>query len=610
MEHQLLLALTAIVVLGIAAQLIAWRLGFPSILLLLTFGLLAGPVTGFLRPDELFGDLLLPLVSLAVGVILFEGGMSLRVRELRGEVGGVFLKLMTLGALVTWLACAAAARWVLGFDWPLATLLGAVLVVTGPTVIGPMLRQLRIGGQVGSVLRWEGIVIDPIGAILAVLVFKAIHAGNPQQLTSAALLDLGLTALIGVGLGVVGACVLYVALRRFWVPDPLHNAVSLAAVLAVFTAANLLQREAGLVSVTVMGVALANQRSVTVKHLVEFKENLTILLVSGLFIVLAARLHVEDFAALDWRALAFLAVVVLVVRPAAVSLSALGSNLTWSERLVLCWMAPRGIVAAAVASVFALEMVEAGHPQARLLPPIVFLVILGTVALYGLTVGPLARRCGLAQSDPQGVLFAGAHPWARAIAKALRAEGVAVLLVDLNRNHVAAARLDGLPIYYGSILAEETGEGIDVSCLGQLLAVTPNDEVNALACLRFVEVFGRGGVYQLPFEAPAEGRREAVSLDQRGRLLFSPDATYSNLVKWCGETPTTKTTRLTGEFDYQAFQKEHGDAVLPVFLIRENGQVRPCTVDESRKPQPGHTVISLVRVAAPAPPREAAAVAG
>ena len=562
MPYDPLVSLASIVVLGAAAQWLAWRLRIPSILLLLAAGLIAGPVTGFLNPEKLLGELLLPIVSLSVAVILFEGGLSLRAHELR-DVGQVLLRLATLGAIVSWGVTAVAAHALLHLGWPLSLMLGAILVVTGPTVIGPLLRHLRLGGQAGSLLKWEGILIDPVGAILAVLVFSAVRATGVKAVAGHLAWEFLLTAVAGTALGLLGALALVTPLRRYWAPDALHNSLVLAMLFAVFTVSNHIAEGAGLLAVTVMGIALANQKHVSIRHLVEFKENLTVLLISGLFILLAARLTRDDLRSLDWGVVGFVLALVLVARPAAVWISTVGSRVPWRERVFLAAMAPRGIVAAAVTSVFAIELADAGYASAERLPSIVFAVIIGTVLIYGLGAVPLARALQLAQPNPQGVLMVGANPWARAVAAALQQEGYPVLLVDSDWNSLSLARQAGLSTYFGSILSEHTLEEIDVGDLGRLMAFTANDEVNSLACLRFQHVFGRRDVYQLPVtrnirQHPGEGeqrpggRREAVSRDQRGRLLFRPELTYPRLVEQFGENPQLNATRLTVEFDYPA----------------------------------------------------------
>ncbi len=595
MTHNILLGLAGIVALGVVAQWLAWRLRIPSILLLLTFGIVVGPVAGWLHPDDLFGALLPPLVSLAVAVILFEGGLSLKIRELRA-IGGDLLRLTTLGALVTWLVSVTAAHFLLNFAWPLAAMIGAILVVTGPTVIGPLLRHLRLGGRAGAVLKWEGIVIDPVGATLAVLTFAVLQAGGWHGGAADAAFTLAKTIFIGGGLGLLGAALLVVPLARYWIPDSLHGAVALTAVVCVYSLGRTSQEGAGLLGVTVMGVCLANQRLVAVRHLIEFKEHLTVLLVSGLFIVLAARLRVQDLYALDpVRSFLFVAVLILVARPAAVWLSTFGSAMTWREKVFLCCMAPRRRGGRRVVGV-RLDDGQCRRPPGR------------TDAAgrfpgdrrHGGRLWPERRRWrpfGFSRSKSQGVLFVGARPWVREAASALRAEGCPVLVADSNPAAVSAARLLGLPTYYGSILGEHALNEIEFRDFARLLAVTPNDEVNSLACLRFIEIFGRREVYQLPFAAPTEGRREAVSLEQRGRLLFGAQMDNAHMVERFGETPSVKTTRLTKEFDYAAFQSLHGETVLPLFLIRAGGEVALFTADAPPVPQAGDVLISLARAA-------------
>ncbi len=591
MKQDVAVMLTAIVGLGICAQWVAWRVRVPSILLLLAMGLLAGPITGFMDPNELLGDLLQPLVSLSVAVILFEGGLSLKVRELR-DISGVFLRLTTIGVAMSWLGGMLAAHQFLGFSWSLSALLGAILVVTGPTVIGPILRHLRLGGQVGALLKWEGIVIDPVGAILAVVVFIVARSGISPEATRGVLLDLGQTVLVGLALGGAGALVLAQAMRRFWIPDSLQNAVSLSLVFLVATVANRLGAEAGLLAVTVMGVVLANQKSVPIKHLVEFKENLSVLLISSLFIILSARLRLEDFKELGWGSVLFVGALILVVRPASVLISTMGTKLGWRERAFLCWMAPRGIVAVAVTSVFGLEMERAGYAEAAQMVPVTFLTVFVTVLLYGLSAEPLAKRLGLSRPNPQGVLFLGANAEARSMAQALAGEGCPVLLVDTNWENVRRARMAGLPRYYGSALAEQTLDDIDFSELGRLVALTANNEANSLACLRYAELFGRREVYQLAFEEEG-GRHQAVPREQRGRFLFGPKVTYARLDEISDGHPLVKVTRLTKEYNFKKFQEMNGKDVIPLFLLKADGAVVPFTADNPPTPEAGQKLICL-----------------
>ena len=450
--ENLLLGLAAIVICGIGAYWIAWRLHLPSILLLLIVGFIVGPVTNFLDPDLIFNHLLFPIISFSVAVILFEGGLNLHLVELR-EAGRVIRNLVTLGVLGTWLLITAAAFFIFKIGFPLATLLGAILVVTGPTVIIPLLRHIRPTGPVGPIIKWEGMVNDPIGAILAVLVFEAILSVGFHEATTLAITGVVKTLFVSIIIGLLSAQLLLLLLRRHWIPDFLQNPLSLMMVIGAFTLSDLFQSESGLLTVTLMGLMLANQKKVSVKHIIEFKESLRVLLISSLFIILAARMSMENLEFLNFQSFLFVGVIVLVIRPLVVFLCTLKTKLHWKEKLFLAWMAPRGIVAAAVASLFSIELINVGYPGAEYLVPITFLVIISTVAIYGLTSSPLARLLGLATPNPQGTLLIGAHVWSRALAKVLKEEGYPVLLVDTNRENIASARRTNLSAFYASIFS-------------------------------------------------------------------------------------------------------------------------------------------------------------
>ncbi len=589
------MGLAAIIVLGIGAQWLAWRISLPAILLLLIFGFIAGPVTGLINPNQLFGNLLLPLVSVTVAIILFEGGLSLKFSEVR-EVTAVIRNLVTVGVLVSWVLTSLASYLIFGLGLQISILLGAVLVVTGPTVIIPLLRHVRPSGRVGSILKWEGIIIDPIGAVLAVLVFEVIISVGLEKATTQVVVSIFKTLVIGTVLGLAGAKLVIVILKRHWVPDFLQNPVSLMIVVFVFVCSNVIQVESGLLSVTLMGIALANQKWVSLKHIVEFKENLRVLFISSLFIILASRLTIDELSyVLNFKGFIFLVLMILVVRPLSIFISTYFTDLNLKEKLFLSWMAPRGIVAAAVASVFALRLAEAGYEQAERIIDITFLVITGTVAIYGLTAFKVARRLGLAKPNPQGLLIVGAHIWARSIAKFLHENGFQVSLVDSNWANVSAARQEGLQAYYENILLEDISEDIELDGIGKLIALTRNDEVNSLAALHFIEDFGRSQVYQLPklskFSAKSE---ESIPQHLRGRLLFGAEATFSYLDSKFASGASLKKTPLTDEFNYDSFQSLYGEKALPLFLIKENGELVVMALDNTPTPLPGQSLISLV----------------
>ncbi|MGE3803380.1 MAG: cation:proton antiporter [Gemmataceae bacterium] len=597
-SETILLSLVGLVVVGIGSQWLAWYLKLPSILLLLASGFVVGPVLDLLDPDDFLGDLLFPLVSLAVALILFEGGLSLRLRHLR-EAGTALWSLLSVGVLVTWALGTLGALYILGWDWPKALLMGSILIVTGPTVVGPLLRHIRPAGRVGPIANWEGIIVDPIGAVVAVLVYNATIAapetpglGSLTFTTAIGIVDM---ILVGGAVGLASAALLITLLRKYWVPDSLQSPFVLMLVLAVFGLANAIEHEAGLLAVTIMGLVMANQRWVPIKHIVEFKENLRVLLITALFLVLMARLEWDEFVNWSGAGLLFAAWLILVVRPASVWLATAYTGLTRKERLFLAWMAPRGIVAASVASVFALRL---GNQDGVGLAPVTFLVIIATVTVYGFTAFPLARRLGLASADPQGVLIASATPGNRAIAHALKEAGFRALLFDTRRDHVTQSKLEGLECVYGSIFAHESIENLDLSGIGRFLALTSNDEVNSLGALGFTEMFGRAEVYQLP-PASLASNSETEALVIHGRVLFAAGANHEYLSRRFSEGAVIKRTRLTKEFDYAAFRQLYGESALVMFVVQPKGTLTICTVDTPvANLKPDQTIIAMVDPAA------------
>lgn len=594
MSETQLLGLAAIIVLGVLAQWLSWRLHLPAILLLLMFGILSGPVLGILDPNNLFGNLLFPLVSVSVAIILFEGGLSLRIPEL-SVAGKPFRQLITTGIVITWILAALAAHYLAGLNWDLAFLLGAIMVVSGPTVVIPLLRQVRPAGAVGSIAKWEGIVNDPIGAILAVLVFEVVLSGQSSFGFMHIIGGVLSAALAGTLIGLAAAGVIVLLLRRYLIPDFLQNPFSLMLVVASYLAANMIQEEAGLLAVTVMGIALANQKYVSIRHILEFKENLRVLLIASLFIILAARLSFVEMSFADFGMWAFVAILIILVRPLAVWGATYNSKLTSKEKGFLAWVAPRGIVAAAVVSVFAEKLIAEGVEGAEALVPITFAVIIGTVTVYGISLPSVARLLGVAQPDPQGVLFAGACPWTRRIAEALQKEGFAVTLVDSNWSNITAAKNAGLKAFYANVLSEDIHYDVPLDGIGKLLAVTPNDEVNSLAVLHFVDLFGKSGVFQLA--KPEKGSittRKDMPKHMRGRDLFASTATWDFMAKRLGDSGMVKRHTISEEFTFADLKSLHGEDVLPLFIVTEQKSLIVCTSENAVAPKPGQVLFSVV----------------
>ncbi len=596
-DHSVLIGLSSIVVLGTAAQWLAWRFKLPSILILLLCGLAAGPLTGLLNPDALLGELLSPFISLSVAIILFEGGLSLELRRL-AKHSLVVSRLITLGLIATWVGTTISAYVILGTNLEISFLIGAILIVTGPTVITPILRHARPRSDLQSALRWEGIVTDPIGAILAFLVFEAILAQNIALAPASIIFGIIESSVIGVLFGFAGAFFLIKFFQKFWIPDHLHGATTIATVFGVFVASNELHQEAGLLSVTLMGIILANQRIIAVQHLIEFKEHLQALLISALFIVLASRLRLSDLAVVANENLLFLAALVLIVRPAAVFISSAHSSFTWKDKLFLSFVAPRGIVAAAVASLFSLRLVSLGFHQAELIAPVVFFVIFGTALIYGLGARPLARRLGVTDLHSQGVLIIGAGAFAQMLAETLHSVGLRVIRNDWERNYIDRVYANDFITYQQSPLSSNFVDEIDLNGIGKILALSPNDEANTIASLRFISVFGRENVFQLrPHHHAAEKTKHASPPQPSGRFLFDADMTYERLDELCskdGGSFMLIADCLSTKGEVEAFNAQIGEKVIPLFVINSEKTLSPVEADSQLRAAAGDNIIALV----------------
>jgi CPA1 family monovalent cation:H+ antiporter len=594
MSGNITAALVGIGVLGVLAQWLAWRLKLPAILFLLGAGVVAGPAIGWLNPDALFGELLFPVISLAVAVILFEGALTLRLDELRGLEHTV-RRLLTEGVAITWAATTVATHYLIGLDWPLALLFGAITVVTGPTVIQPLLRTVRPNAQIARALRWEGIIIDPIGALLAVLVFEFLISRGEATGIPASVLIFATILAVGSALGAAAGYLLGVVLRRHWLPEYLHAVGTLITVFAVFHAANLIHHESGLLAVTVMGMWLGNMRGVPLDEILNFKESLSLLLISGLFVILAARLEPAQLLALGGGAAALVAFFQLVSRPLSVLVCTRGSGLTWRERSLLAWIAPRGIVAAAVSALFALRLAEAGYEGAEMLVPLTFLIIIATVVIQSATARPIARLLGVTEPPPRGVLIVGANNVGRAIGQALKGLEFPVLLADANWDNINAARMEGLPVYYGNPTSEHAERHLELTGLGRLMAVSPRSDLNTLACLHFAKEFGQQNVFRLPpgerdLRLPTEVRRR----HRKDNTLFGDDATYAKLASTLAQGGSVKATRLTEQFGYDDYLQRRDAAATPLFALDPRGRIRIFDGDSDPEPGPGWTVVALV----------------
>lgn len=507
-----MLQLAGILVLGVFAQWLAWRIKQPAILPLIIIGLVAGPLstlfteTGgkLLDGDAIFtGDLLFSFVSLSVGVILFEGGLTLRFKELKSQ-GGTVRNLLLVGMTGTFVLGAITAHFIMDMGWRMSFLFGALIIVTGPTVVLPILRNVKPNHAVNTVLKWEGILIDPFGALVAVLVYEAIKAGNPEDAYSLEMLkEFFITISAGIVSGGLSALILYYLLKKGLLPAYLRNVFTLGLVILTFSFSELIHKEAGLMATTVMGIALANTKLEELKKILSFKEDVVLILVSVLFILLSSRIDIDEISRLGWPSLALFAVVVFAIRPFCVFLGTMRSGLSFREKLFISWIGPRGIVAAAVASFFSLQLTSilpansAEYAEANMLLPLTFLIIVGTVVLQGSTAKLVAKKLKVQQRTPTGILLVGASEMCRTIAAKLKEERISVVLADTSSTHISDAKALGLTTFEGSVLTDSIFEELDLGNIGKLLACTSNSGINMSVCRWFEHELGETNIYRL-----------------------------------------------------------------------------------------------------------------
>lgn len=474
---------------GVVAQSLARHLRVPGIVLLLFAGVGLGPDgLGWIDPHSV-GGALDAILDVAVAVILFEGGLNLEFSRLR-RVQTSVRRLVTSGGLITVLGAALAVRTLLGWDWTLAILFGSLVMVTGPTVIGPLVTELRLKSRVSTVLEAEGVLIDPIGALFAVLVLALVLS---PDLGSAASAGGALLVRIGFGLvtgGVAGFLLAGVLRVRRLVPEGLENIFTLAVVLVLFQGCEQVISHSGILAVTIAGAVLGNLPTPVSRELREFKDQLTVMLIGLLFVMLAADVRYEHVAALGVSGLLVVAALVFVVRPLGVWFSTKGSDLGGRERLFIAWVAPRGIVAAAIASVAASALESEGLPGGVELRALVFLTIAGTVLLAGLTAGPVARLLGVRIPNREGVAILGAHRLGLALAEEIRAAGAPVVFIDSNPQNCRLVEESGFTVIYGNALEERTLQRARFEEVRVAAGLTANQTVNAVFADRARDLFG------------------------------------------------------------------------------------------------------------------------
>ena len=589
-----MLELAGIVILGILAQWVAWRFKIPAILPLILVGLLVGPIAAeFLSEDGkkwiepiwngetgLFpGDSLYYFVSLAISIILFEGGLTLKRNEVK-NVGPVITKLITVGAVITFFGAGVSAHFLFGLSWELSFLFSGLIIVTGPTVITPILRNIPLKKDLSAVLKWEGILIDPIGALVAVLVFEFISVEGDSGFTKTAFMEFGKIVLFGTTFGFTFAHGLAFAINKKFIPHYLLNVVSLSVVLLVFVESEIFAHESGLLAVVVMGMVLGNGKLENLKELLYFKESLSVLLISILFILLAANINIEDLYLLcNWETIALFLIVVLIIRPLAVFASAQGSNLKLNERLFVSWVGPRGIVAAGIASLFGSKLMKQGVEGAEYITPLVFMIVLGTVLLNATTARFFAKIVGVFLTKSDGILIVGASKVSRLLAQYLDNNGRNVVVIDSNQTNIEKAREMGLEAISTDIYTNTLNDNIELNDVGYLMALTGSSDINRYAINKFGKQFGENGSFRL---VSKEEMRDENNNPKEG--LFSHTDDYESLTNVSKKYPSVQEVLIENKEHYQSIVEltKSDKDIIPIFLKDTNDELIIISSDNSQ----------------------------
>jgi len=596
MEQQYLWVLSGLGAITLICQWLSWRIKIPAILLLLAIGILIGPTLHLFSPTDIFGDMLEPIISLAVAVILFEGGLSLNFSEIKG-LGATIRNMLTIGLVITLFLTTAVSYYILNIDIYISWLIGSICTITGPTVVVPMLRSIRPNKNISNILRWEGICADPIGAILAIVVLTIIIATKDH--TSPLLLALSITETLAVGI-IIGISVgffLGKAMQKQVIPDFLHNVASLCIVLLAYVISTAIKPGTGVLTVTLMGIWIANKHKGIASEILGFKESLSILLVSGLFLLISSEIDLIQTSSILLKAVFLIAFLQFIIRPIAIACSTIGCNLSFKERLFLSWLAPRGIVSASIAALFTNQLYVNNIQNSNLLLNITILIIIGTVVFQGITSIPLARLLGICDPEPNGILIIGSNKVAREIGKALQEHNINILLTSVSWDDHKKARMDGLPTYYGNPVSEHADRHLDLIGLGKTFGLSYLEDLNALAALRYEKEFGARAIYGLHGQSETTTslkKQQKAAKKYHGQALFDAKLSLDVFEHKLNNGSMIKSTLLSDSFTFEQYLAQNSDSTIPLFAITPKGGLQIFTKHNTPKPDSSWSVISLV----------------
>ncbi|WP_186575917.1 cation:proton antiporter [Aquibacillus kalidii] len=592
MVHSLLLEFMIIGILGVGSQWLSWRLRLPAIVVMSIAGLLAGPIFGIINPEQDFGDLYRPFISVAVAIILFEGSLNLDFKEVRG-LGKPVFRIVTWGALISWLLGSLTAHYVAGLSWAVSFIIGGIFIVTGPTVILPLLRQSKLKPRPAKILKWEGIIVDPFGALLAVVAFEIISfISGVEQPTS--LLFFLLAAIFAVILGAIFGKGIGWVFESGHIPEFLKSPVVVIAVIACFTIADEIAHETGLLAVTAMGMTLANMGISSIRDMRHFKENISVLLISTIFVMLTASLTRDTLMdVFDPNIIGYVLLMLFIVRPLSIFLSTWRTDLTNAEKLLVGWIAPRGIVALTVASYFGSVLAEEGFPDATIITSLTFALVFSTVCAHGFSIGWLAKKLKLSSEGNPGAIIVGSNQFSVTLAAIFKELDIPAIITDSSWSRLQKARKAGANFHHGEILSEQTEYSLDMTPYDFLISTTESDSYNALVSTTFVPTFGRNNVYRLSIQNRSGDNMDNITRTIGGRVLFTEKMGLEDLIQKINSGYVFRKTTITAQYDYDQYLRDRDKYAILLFILKASKRLEFYTEEMNIKPESGDVVVSL-----------------
>ncbi|WP_234028522.1 cation:proton antiporter [Lentibacillus sp. Marseille-P4043] len=592
-----LMSIVVVIALGIFSQWLAWRIQWPSIVIMSVAGLIIGPVAGLINPEQALGDIYSPLISLAVAVILFEGSSSLDVREIK-DVSKSVLRIITIGVFITWVGGSLAAHYVAGLSLEIAFMIGGLFVVTGPTVIIPLLRQAKLNPRVAGVLKWEGIIVDPIGPLLALFSYEIFKVISSDALTGIDLFQFFLGAFVAMALGFIVGMIVSISVSKGWFPEYLKSAILLSFVLLSFAIAESLMHETGMLAVTIMGLTMAGSKKYvssigSIGHIVE---NISVILTSTVFILLAASLTRETLAQIfTWSIIFFVLIMLFIIRPLSIWISTIGTELRLAEKTLISWIAPRGIVALTVSGYFTSLLMDDGYAEASILTALTFALVFITVCAHGFTIGPVAKKLGLASDEPPGILLVGASSFAIALANHLKEMGTPVLISDTSSERLFRARELGIETYQGEILLEHAEFEVDLTPYNSILAMTGDAAYNALICQSYVPEFGYNHTFALTVDSGTGKYLDHTGLPPslKANLLFGKGETFKELNRKINTEYELKTVEINSKKTVKKEDLQTDGVVL--CIKKKNDTIDFVTLKEKFQIDEGDQLVILAK---------------